>query len=655
MTRASYVGFFFGLVLAAGPCHGTEYVEIVLDTSMEMWDLFPDGTPRVVAVRTVLEAFVVSPAATGRNLEFGLRTIGGRSDITIDSGCADSDSLIATGPVDSERWSAALAKLVPRGGRALVHAIEKAAEGLSSADGERRIVVLTSGGDQCHRDLIALLGRLAEVENPITIRIIGLGMNQDLANLLVLSTPMRNVNDPTKLLETLRWAAAPQTAESRRAEWLDLTITYGNTPVDGATLFVVDRFVGEEFSTRIVEGRARIRLAPGRYRARIEGPGIAKVLLDDIVHLGDLETLELVLDVSPPVTLEVDPERPLAGDEAHIHYWGAPPGTNYVAVATAGAHAGQYLLRYPTTGSTTGEVALPLPDFPNRLEVQFTREIGSGMHQLLGRLEFETNRRQLSLEAPERAEIQTPMTLNWSGDELPGDYIIVEHSGEDDLPEDVLCIPAFGGGPITVNAPGPAGNYAVRYKSSRGQSVARASLEVFEILATLEGPVKAAPGEEIDVDWTGPDAAQDFLSLAALGEADDEYRSFSPTAIGSPAVLTAPDTVGDYEIRYVRASDGEVLARHPLAVAAVEIALEVPRVVEAGTRFEVAWSGTAGVGDFIAVAHHRSGPKNYLDWSYTDLGSPVTLAAPFEPGMYVVRYVSGKNNEIVARRSIEVR
>ena len=652
MTRALSTAFAI-LLLASTVCHGTERIEILLDTSMEMWDLFPDGTPRIVAVRTVLEAFIVSPAATGRNLEFGLRTIGGRSDITSDSGCEDSDSLIAGGPVDSERWSSALARLDPRGGRALVHAIEEAAEGLSSSDGERRIVVLTSGWDQCHRDVIAFLGQLSEAEKPITVRIIGLGMDQDLANLLVLSTPTRNVSDPTKLLETLRWAAAPQTAESRRAEWLDLTISYGDTPVDGATLYLVDRFFGEESSTTIVKGTARIRLTPGRYRATIEGPGIAKVVLDDIVHLGNLEMLELALDVSPPVTLEVDPERPLAGDEAHIQYWGAPPGTNYVAVATAGAPAGQYLSRYPTTGST-GEVALPLPDFPNRLEVQFTREIGSGIHQLLGRIEFETNRRHLTIEAPERAEIQTPMTLNWSGDELPGDYIIVEYSG-DDLREDVLCVPAFGGGPMTINAPGPAGDYAVRYKSSRGQTVARASLEVFEILATLEGPVKAAPGEDIDVDWTGPDAALDFLSLAALGEPDDQYRSFSPTTTGSPAVLTVPNTVGDYEIRYVRASDGKVLARHPLAVVAVEISLEVPSVVEAGTRFEVAWSGTAGVGDFIAVAHHHSGPKNYLDWSYTDLGSPVTLAAPFEPGIYVVRYVSGTSNEIVARRSIEVR
>ena len=78
-------------------------------------------------------------------------------------------------------------------------------------------------------------------------------------------------------------------------------------------------------------------------------------------------------------------------------------------------------------------------------------------------------------------------------------------------------------------------------------------------------------------------------------------------------------------------------------------------MVEAGTRFEVAWSGTTGEGDFIAVARPRSGRGKHLDWSYTDLGSPMTLAAPFEAGKYVVRYVSGKSNKILTRQPIEVR
>jgi Ca-activated chloride channel family protein len=653
MVRTSHIAAAVVLMMIAGVCHGTEHIEIVLDTSMGMWESFADGTPRIAAVRAAMDAFVVSPAASGQNFEFGLRTIGGRSDITVDFGCADSDSLIAGGPVDPAHWSATLAGLDLRGGRALVHAVDMAARDLSKKEGEKRIVVVSSGGDQCHRDISALLERLAGAENPIEVRIVGLGMDQKLANSLVLATPTRNINDPDKLLDTLRWAAAPQTSATRRSEWLEVTITHGETPVDGATLYLVDRYAGEEASIPIVDGAAEIRLEPSRYRARIEGMNIGTIVLDDIFHIGTQDTVEIALSPTPPVTLGVDPEQPLAGDEAYIQYWGAPPGTNLVAVAAAGAPLGQYLLRKPATGPD-GEVGFLLPDAPHELEVQFTRDIGSGIQQLLGRLEFRTSQRRVTIEAPERAEMQTPMTLTWDADGLPGDHIIIEHRG-DDLREDVLCIPAIGGGPVTINAPDPAGEYVVRYRSRRGRSLARDSVEVFEILATLQGPTTAAPGEEINVTWTGPDATQDFLSIAAEDEGSEQYLRFAPTTNGNPAILNAPITPGDYEIRYVRGADGEVLARQHLAVVVVQISLDVPRVVEAGTRFEVAWSGTAGEGDFITVARPRSGPKNHLDWSYTDLGSPVTLAAPFRAGNYVVRYVSGATKKVKARQPIEVR
>jgi len=641
------------LLLAAGFCHGADHVEIVLDTSMGMWNTLPDGTPRIVAIRMAIDAFVVSPAASGQKFDFGLRTIGGRSDITRDSGCADSTSLIASGPIDPMRWSSALANLDFRGGRALVHAIEEAVEDLSSGDGQKRLVIITSGADQCHRDISALLEGLSATENPIEVRIVGLGLDQELANSLLVFAPTRNVNEPSKLLDTVRWAAAPQASASSRVEWLELMITRSEKPVIGATLFMADRYFGDESSTDIVAGVARMRLAPARYRARIEGPETGTVVLDDIIHVGTQETLGIVISPLPPVTLEVDPERPLAGTEAHIQYWGVPPGTNFVAVTAAKAPVGQYLAKTQVIGPT-GEVTLPLPDFPNDLEVQLTHEIGSGIQQLLGRLEFGTGRRKVALEAPERTEIQSPMTLTWDGGGLPGDHIVVEYQ-RDDLREDVLCIPAGNGGPVTINAPDLAGDYVVRFRSRRGLSLARSSLEIFEILATLEGPTTAAPGDNINVAWTGPNAAQDFLSIASHDQHGEEYLRFAPTTNGDPVVLTAPIAPGDYEIRYVRAADGEILARHPLAVVVVEVRLEVPSVVDAGTRFEVEWSGTARKGDFIAIARTRSGRKKHLDWSYTDLGSPVTLAAPFDAGKYVVRYVSGTSNKILARQTIEVR
>jgi len=652
-VKRSYLTLGFCWLLATGVCHGGERIEIVLDTSMEMWNPYQSGPPRIIAARSAINDFVVSPTVRAMQLEIGLRTIGGNSDIVEDYGCTDSVPVVNGGPVDPATWSAALDHLDPRGGRALVHAIEEAAIALLDHEGDRRIVVITSGDDQCRRDIDVLLKKLSQAKNPIPVRILGLEIDHGLATSLILSTPTRNVTDPATLVEFLRWAMLPPGAILARPEWLELRVSYGGQPVNRATVHLASPFAGEESNAAIAEGSARIRVAPGRYWGRIEGPEIGSIELADIVHPGNDEVVEINLFEAPEVTLEVNPDRPLAGAEAYIQYWGASPGNNRVAVAVAGTPAGQFLVQSPAL-EPTGEVALPLPDYPYDLEIQMTRNIGTGVQQLLGRVAFETARRRVSIEAPEKVENGTQVELGWSGDGLPGDHITIVTEGSD-IADSLLCIPAVGQGPIAASAPAVAGEYLVRYLSRRGRMLARASLEVFEILATLEGPMTAAPGADISVSWTGPDSEQDFLSIAAHDELDEQYRSFSPTASGNPVILTAPVTAGDYEVRYVRAADSEVLARRTLVVAAVEVTLEVPLVVEAGTRFEVAWSGTAGEGDFITVADVRSGPKKHLDWSYTDLGSPVTLAAPFEEGKYVVRYISGASDAILAHRPIEVR
>jgi Ca-activated chloride channel family protein len=639
------------LLMSPGLCQGTERVEIVLDASMGMWEPFQTGTPRHVAVRDAIRAFVESPLVQEQPLKLGLRTIGGRSEITVDSGCGDTDTLVNAGPVEPAHWSSVLSDVDPRGGRALVHAIEEAAESVTAKEGAGRIAVLTSGGDQCHRDIIALLDRLSQAERSIEVRIIGLGIDHGLATSFALSTKTRNVNDPTKLVESLWWAVLPTKTYSPRKEWLDLHLTRGGNSVSDATLLVEDPASGEEIVTSIENGKARIRMTLGVHRVRVEGPEFGAIELAGIAHFGNSQ--EVALLSTPPVTLEVDPERPLAGDEAYVQYWGAPSGVNWLGAAVAGADAGEFIVRAPAP-ETAGEVTLRLPDSPNQLEVQFTREIGSGVHQLLGRLAFETARRKISIEAPEKAEKGKQVDLGWSGAVLPGDHLTVALK-ESDIAGNALCVPATGENSIAITVPAVAGEYIVRYQSRRGRMLARAGLDVYEILATLDAPPETGPGTDFIVGWTGPDAEQDFLSIAAAGEGDHIYRSFSPTGAGNPALLTAPKTPGDYELRYVRASDGEVLARQQLTVVAVKITLEAPAVVEAGTRFDVEWTGTAGEGDFLAVAIPGSGAKKHLDWSYANLGSPVTLAAPFEPGQYVVRYISGATKTVIARQPLKVR
>ena len=218
-----------------------------------------------------------------------------------------------------------------------------------------------------------------------------------------------------------------------------------------------------------------------------------------------------------------------------------------------------------------------------------------------------------------------------------------------------MCILTGSGDPVSVTAPMVPGDYEIRYVTGLGRTLSQSSIEVYEVLATLSAPTELEPGEEFTVEWTGPNDPQDYLSISDPDSDHRAYISWQPTEIGSPLPLRAPQDPGQYEIRYVRSSDGALLAREPMTVTAAEVGLRFPPIVEAGTRFEVEWSGTDGRGDVIAIVGEGSNRRKYLDWSYTSLGSPLSLAAPFKPGKFEVLYISGENQEVVVRAPLKVK
>lgn len=652
MERRSRALLFVLLLSIAGICDATERVVIVLDASEAMWQSFQTGVPRIVAARQALETLIVSPDVTNRDLEIGLRTIGGQTDMVAESGCGDIATLIPSAPVDPTAWFDILTELEPQGGRALVRAVEDAVETLAESEGENRILILTSGDDQCYGDIAATLERLVEAYD-LRIRVIGLDLDRKLSNSMLLSTPTRNVSDPSLLLETLQWGLLHPETAATRPEWLELEITHEGAPLRDATVHMDDPSSDEDIEQAVEDGRARIRIRPGIHRATLRGPDLGAIELGGIVHNGLGGPVAVELSSIPVVTLESFPERPFAGSEATIRYWGAPVGDNRLTITFAGAPAGDFMVQAPAPGPE-GEITLSIPDSPNNLEMQLTRAVGAGVFQLLGRTELTSQRRNISISAPESIENRTPLEVSFSGSTFDGDRITIADS-ESDATDFTACIPVREDGEITTLAPGIPGDYVIRFVSRRGRIVDHAKIRVFEVLATLDAPDETAASGEVIVSWTGPESVQDYVSLAGVDAADDEYLSWTPAADGNPSHLGVPAEPGGYELRYVRGEDGKVLARRPLEVVAIEITIETPSVVTAGTRFEVQWAGTAGDGDFIAVAKPRTEARDYLDWAYTSFGSPVTLAAPFEPGSYVVRYISGTNKEIIARRRIEVR
>jgi Ca-activated chloride channel family protein len=641
------------LALVTGVCHGLDQVEIVVDGSTDMWALLGKDQPRIVALRTALNAFAASLVPPRGEFGLGLRVIGGAGDGTNPDGCDQTELLVPISDFDFTVWRNALDDLVPEGPRGLIQAARVAISDFSEAATRRRVVVVTAGDDACHADPAEILSLLGEGEDAIELRFVGLGLDHQTANELLLLAPTRNATTVEDLLEALRWATVPVDSRPSKPEWLDLRLDRDGETIEAAEVLLEGALGDDATSLSLEVGIGRVRVEPGIYRATIQQSEGGDVVIGGLSVGSGGANLELDITPVPPVTLEIDPPRPAAGGVVHIQYWGAPKGLNWVMVSAANSPPGEYLVR-ARADAPAGEVAMRIPDSLLSFEARFAHGLEDGAYRIVGQLAFETRLSPARLTVPERIENRTPLVIDWTGPDLPGDRITLApaEGGDGDFS---ACLFTTVGTPLTLTSPVIPAKYMVRYVSSFGRVLARAPLEVYEVLAIVDGPAEVAPGEEFEVAWQGPADPQDYISLAPVEADNEEYLSWSPIDAAPSLRLRAPRQSGSYELRYVHAADGEVLARQPILVAAEAVSLHAPDQVGVGTRFEVEWTGTPGSNDFIAVAPKGAPNRRHLDWSYTSAGRPLSLAAPFKPGEYEVRYISGDDLKVIVSVPLRVR
>lgn len=117
---------------------------------------------------------------------------------------------------------------------------------------------------------------------------------------------------------------------------------------------------------------------------------------------------------------------------------------------------------------------------------------------------------------------------------------------------------------------------------------------------------------------------------------------------------------------YFAAADAGELADALTEVVAIEAAaaepeklgdatVTAPARIEAGAPFEAAWTGPGNRGDRLMIQTPEQAPRaRPWDSAYLHRGSPVSLRAPDTPGVYQVRYVTGRSRKALAFAAIEV-
>ncbi|PVA05575.1 vWA domain-containing protein [Thalassorhabdomicrobium marinisediminis] len=242
------------------------------------------------------------------------------------------------------------------------------------------------------------------------------------------------------------------------------------------------------------------------------------------------------------------------------------------------------------------------------------------------------------------AETSAPLgAADWRITDADGQLVT---QGENRDPFDLALPP--GEYSIAATAPGFSGEMPLTVRADIVQRVAVPLIED-RPEASLDAPGTAPAGGSLDVDWTGPDADGDRITLARPEAAVGDILAVTLTRRGTPATLRLPDETGMFELRYEQNEPQRILVTRQISLTATEASIIAPVAVPLDERFEIDWTGPAGPQDEIVLAEIGSPDDARITATQTRWGSPAKLKAPDVAGTYELRYRVGASGRILAR------
>ncbi|QHQ33767.1 vWA domain-containing protein [Algicella marina] len=351
------------------------------------------------------------------------------------------------------------------------------------------------------------------------------------------------------------------------------------------------------------------------------------------------------IEVTP---VEITLSAPKSANVAEIIAveWTGPDYQNdYIDIA-AEADAGYETYAYTGEGSP---LKLTMPAEPGDYVIRYVLAQDA---TVLATLPITVTDVSATIEAPESAEVGSTIAVIWEGPDNDRDYISIAVPDSQDSHYNGYTYTSDGS-PLKLVLPSEPGEYELRYVQAVGPRViARKPINVVPTTATITALEEAAAGSTITVEWTGPDNARDYISIAEAGADEGRYEKYTYTSEGSPLKLSMPAEPGDYELRYVLAKGNATVATRPITLVASNASLDGPEEAEAGGSITVTWEGPDNARDYISIAETGADEGRYEKYTYTSDGSPLKLALPPEPGDYELRYVLATGNKTLVSRPI---
>ncbi|MEQ8495768.1 MAG: hypothetical protein RLW42_16270, partial [Gammaproteobacteria bacterium] len=232
-------------------------------------------------------------------------------------------------------------------------------------------------------------------------------------------------------------------------------------------------------------------------------------------------------------------------------------------------------------------LTMRLPSEPGSYAVAYVW--AKGGDRTIARADIEVGPADLAIDMAAELPAGSMTDVSWRGPDGDGDFLaFVAPGGTADAHGNRYAY-TRDGAKLSMQAPGEPGTYEAVYVAGNDNTVMiRKPFKVVEAPATLAMTGEPVAGRPVDVSWTGPGGASDWIGFAPVGAPPSEYLGWATP--DAPSVrLTVPASAGAYELRYVlSAADGtKVLTSVPVTVTEPVVRLEAPPEVAAGAELSV--------------------------------------------------------------------
>ncbi len=612
---------------------------LVIDMSNSMWGQI-EGVAKVEIAREALEGLVASlpdGAPTGL-MAYGHRRKGD---------CGDVELVAPITPLDRDALTRAVAEMKPRGKTPITEALRQAVDTLNASDRPARLVLLSDGIETCGGDPCALARELAASGIDFTAHVIGfdIASRADQAKIACIASATggryfnaRNAGELSEALKTSTSARVEEPAAFPAS--LSAVEAESGRPVAGAVEWTVSRADDETVVASLTGAAVEIDLEPGRYTVSAvsaERAGGADLV---VTEKGGSAVVKLASEV-PPASVMPQATHAPASSTISVAFTGPMEDGDYLRIVDRNGKR----LETDLWENTRDGNPLPmrLPSEPGTYAVVYVWSKGGD--RVLASAGIEVTPADVAVEVTAEVGAGTQASVSWRGPGGEGDYIAFVPSGGAAREYAGRYIDTRDGASQQLQAPMEPGDYDAVYVSGNdGQVMARTPFKVVATSASVTMNGTPLAGTRVDVAWTGPGGASDWVGFARTGAPAGEYLGWS-TPEGSSVSLPVPSEPGDYELRYVlSAKEGtKVLASVPVTVRDAQVRLEAPGEIAAGQTFTATAEGPMDGSNWVGFARPGEGPAAYVGGAWTGADSirdgKVELTAPSEPGSYELRFV----------------